>query len=512
MEIFLVLALSTFPTPSVRRTLAFALLLFSQPALAVVTFVAVTFADVAFAEDGDNGDEAKILYPVATKPYTLKVVDENNQPLRGVDVLAAGIRCQEDPGSWYGWPTPNVGADNVMLTDANGEVTVQYPVRFGVPPNWFTTTTIDFRFSHPHFVGGSVEVDTAAESHTHQLVAGCPAHFSAKDDVGNQVTQFYVAIAGAGGLARWTLNEGELSTGGIPEGGWQTMLVSPQSDGRHLFSGILPARYAQGKDVTIRGISLTPGLRLTGRLADNVPRPVTHGQITAWCLPKPRGQVYEDKDPSLGWSQAIDIEQDGTFNFPSLPRSGTVQLIAVCRSWVVESDAVADRPGDNRITGIHINLDELQIVDNELPGIIVPMKPTGTLEVTVRKDDGSPLEGATVASWPNQVYDKGGSTILGSEYSSIDAIRHVLDHADEPYFKRAWATGSRQHRYSVTTDAQGHAVLYDLPLKMEHGLYVGNEEYRQESNPTPDNPRGEQRFTLVDANPMQLGVQVVKVE
>lgn len=406
--------------------------------------------------------ENAIEFPVETREYTLTVVDEDGKPIAGAAVEAAGVRCQEHPGSWYGWPAINIGKTNRLFSDATGKITVRYPVKYGRPPEWLTTTTIDFRFKHPLYVANSIEVDPREEGIEHVMISGCEVLLSAVDDAGLPIDRFGVAMAGPGGQADWISKDGTISTRSIPDGPWQTMLVAPGPAGVHMFSGILPAKFARDRPVTIRGIKLSPGLQLSGELDPQVQRPVIEGRVIAYCLPKPSGEVHDRSDPSLSWTDGTEINQDGSFTFKSLPRTGMVQLIALCRGWTIESQS-RDRVGDSFVQGIQVDLDESEIIDGQLT-VVLPMQPAGSLEVTVTKPDGSPLKGARVGAWPNQKLDKSGAQLLGDYYPSIMLVEAMLD--GRSILLDEFSLGQRESsRFVQTTDENGRVTLYDIPVR-----------------------------------------------
>lgn len=443
-------------------------------------------------------DQKKIDFPVEMREYTLTVVDDDGTPISGATVEAAGVRCLEDPGSWYGWPVANAGNNNRLVSDDQGHITLKYPLKYGRPPTWRTTSKIDFMCSHPLYVANRVEVDPEGGAFEHIMHAGCEVLFSAVDESNQPIEKFGTVMAGPGGRADWVLKNGEIRTRSIPDGLWQTMLVAPGSDGAHLYSGILPAKFAKGRPVTIRGIKLSPGLTVRGKLDDQVPRPVTDGRIVAFCLPKPSGPVHEDQDPSLSWSDCTNINADGSFVFKSLPPTGTVQLIAVCRGWIVRSEP-RDEVSKFFVQGAQINLDQSKIVDREL-AIDLPMEPAGSVEVTITQPDGRPLIGANVSTSPNQMLDKSGSQVVGRCYSSMSLIQAKLD-GNEHQVMEQLAKENRQSRYTQTTDANGRVVLHDLPingfphrLRFSHPAFnaiaksgtSNSDEFDEKPNPTPD--------------------------
>ena len=456
------------------------------------------FAVPCVAQDQQASTEKdSLLFPVEMTDYTLSVKDEKGDPIEGVEVVANGVRCEEDRGSWYAWPIPNAGNDNKRITDTTGKVTFRYPVKYGVPPDLKTLNKIDFTFSHPEFVTSRQETDPRGDAIVHKMVAGCPVLFSAVNANGEPIESFWVQMAGPGSAAKWILADQTIRTGSIPDGAWQTMLVAPQIDGPTLFSGILPTRFRKNSKVTIRGIELKPGLRIGGRLDDGVPRPVANGRVVAWQLPKPRGRCHGEDDPSLGWSDVTEMNEDGSFEFESMPRTGVVQFIAICSGWIVKSEHRNGRPAGGRVLGVLVNLDDMQVDEGLISDIIIPMEKAGDLEVTVRKPDGTPLVGAEVATWPNQVLEKSGSQLLGACYPTLEQINRLIAGKEWDYME---AFRSQKSRYMQITDENGRCVLRDLPIDRDLAMYVQHEDFQSKSTGVKNEER-EVKFRVTEEEP-----------
>ena len=459
--------------------------------------ILLMFSFVRAQEDDAKETKAQ----VEEKSFKLTLVDESEKPIAGVKVTAAGIRVDEAPGAWINWPDNKV--KNEFLTDERGEIVLNYPVKFGMPGQWITINKIDFNFSHPDFVAGRIECDSAAEGLQHILAEGCRTRFTCVDENGKPIEKFGVVMAGAGGAATWKLEAGELRSGGIPNGSWQTMLVAPSEDGLHRFSGVLPARYAKGKDVTIRNAKLRAGMRLSGSLSENVPRPIEGGKVIAWCLPKPAGNTWGDKEPSIGWSEEATIAADGTFDFPSLPPGGTVQLIALCNGWLIQG-----REEAFSVEGMEVTVTEQQLADNRVSGVMLEMEPSGTLEVEVFGPDGKPLEGAQVGISPNQTMKLGGSTLLGACFHSVLAMKAQItgDKLNIEMFDKA-------DRFNQKTNAEGKATLSYIPLRKAQRLYVGLKNFRIKKDVPVNNPFAESiQFKCESTELKKLVVDLVPSE
>ena len=456
-------------------------------------------ANPATAQDADKEDSTEIKIPVEMKPFTLTLVDEAGKPVKDAKVTAYGVRCEESPGSWIGWPTVNAGGNQFKSTEL-GKVDMKYPVKFGSPGLWMTLNKIDFMIEHPDFVTARVEFDPATATAEHTLVEGCRTLFSCVDENGKAIDKFGVMMAGAGHSAVWTHAEGELRSSGIPNGSWQTMLVAPRDDGVHLFSGVLPARYAKGKDVTIRKIQLRPGMQLSGSLADNVPHPVANGKVVAWCLPKPAGEAWGGDNPSIGWWEETVVAEDGTFQFSSLPRGGTVQLIAICKGWLTTGV-------ERGITvGELIEVSDEDLVDNHLAGVTLAMGATGSVEVEVLGPDGKPLSGATVSTWPNQKLHLSGTTVVGDAYQSIEAIRAQITGIDQRLNMRDRVSS----RYEGKTDEHGKVTLTDIPLNQNESLFASFDELRMkhEENKPKDIFSDAVTYTCASTEPIKVTIRM----
>lgn len=418
-----------------------------------------------------NGEEP-IRDPVELHEFKVSVVDAAGNPIEGAEVLVGGVRCQEDPGSWYAWPAANGGPMPIVPTDEQGVARFKYPTKVGSAGKYFTITTLTMTFRHASYISERAEANVDAEAFEQVLNPGCRVTYSAVDDSGEAIEEFGACISGPGFNAKWTRTDGTIQSMAVPDGAWQTMLVAPRTDGITLFSGILPARYRSGREVTIRNVTLRPGLRVRGRLAEVVPRPISDGVVIAWSQPRPAKEAIE-KQEAIGWSDSTVIRADGTFEFASLPPDGRLQLIAVCRGWVIADQPRFGQPGGQIKAGILIDLESADIPDNVLEDVELPMEEAGAIEVTVKHLDGRPAAGIRVGASPNQKLEDHGTQLLGEAYPSIVWIRSQIDGTEPPNY---WQL-ERKTRYLQETDAEGKAVLYDLPLG-SWGVFVGNDRFK----------------------------------
>ncbi len=459
----------------------------------------------------DDNHESKITWPVELKEFKLTVNDSQGQPVEGVELRAYALRCEEDAGSHYGWPTYNTGPAPELKTNAAGEAVFKYPVKFGQPPNWKTTSQISISLRHPEFVGTEVHLDPRGGRDTTVIKAGCELTFSANDHLGQPVSQFAIMMAGPGRGAKWQSKESIKRSRAIPDGKWQTMLVQAKEDGVHLFSGVLPVRLANEQAVSIRNVVLKPGIRFIGKLEDSVPRPIASGQVLAWCLPKPAGAQWGNDDPSLAWCDLAKIEADGTFTFKSLPRSGLIQVIAICDGWVSQNHP----DYENEATGWVYELDNLQ--GENVKEVEILMKKTGQAKVIVKDADGHPIPRVIVGTYPNQRLLKSGSQILGNGYPSLDEVEYQLSDGQNNRHKQRreeqnkedpdlpYIGGANGKNFIQRTDANGVAVLRGIPLNQSESIGLAHDDYTLEAN----NGREEISFQCNNVDPVEISVTLV---
>ena len=105
---------------------------------AFVCFVWV-LSDCAAQES--NGKDS-IPFPVEMGDFQLSVVDDSGEPIEGAEVLVGGVRCQEDPGSWYAWPAGNGGPMPIVPTDSDGVAKFKFPTKLGSGGKYFQITTL----------------------------------------------------------------------------------------------------------------------------------------------------------------------------------------------------------------------------------------------------------------------------------------------------------------------------------------------------------------------------------
>lgn len=425
--------------------------------------------------------------------------DEDGHPVVGAQVMPYAMRVEEVNGHGF-WNRAVLGSPKTHASDSMGIATIKYPAKIDSRPKPFTTKLVTFMIQHSDYVQKvvhhSLDPDNPAAIAEVTLETGCELQLSAVDDAGQPVTDFAVMLAGPFAARIWANDgEGGRRTRALSDGTWQTMLVSPGEDGIPLFSGLLPLRVRPEQAMRIRNVKLSQGSRVLGGIDASVPRPITNGYVMATIAPSPQGDSYDKESPSLTWHTTADIQANGNFVMPSIPRAGKMQIIAVCDGWVSKTTMEEARS---------FVMGQLFDVQEELTDVTVAMERTGTLELSISLPDGRPLDSGSVSSWPNQAYYKGGSTFLGQRYNSIDEVMLQLDPDGNQ-------TAGREYPdlpFSNQPVRNGIATLKGIPIGKREQVVLLHEDFRFAGA----GQRGEIEFQLESHKPQKLEAETVPFE
>ena len=225
--------------------------------------------------------------------------------------------------------------------------------------------------------------------------------------------------------------------------GWRT------EEGVNCFGPVITTEITSGVGTELT-TTLQPGVRIAGRLAEEVPRPVKEARIFAFVSGAADGEPGK-----ITWTDEGSLREDGTFEFPSLP-PGHMRFLVLADGWTtpfvptgkVERDMVWSAGG----------------VMQSRNDLVIPMLPTATCEVTVQDAAGQPAPGAVVTKSNAFTIDGFYSHVLffDGAGSFMLAYPTALEVAltDKKWVPRPKAPLERMRN---DVDAQGRATLRGLP-------------------------------------------------
>ncbi|MFO0922451.1 MAG: hypothetical protein U0905_08205 [Pirellulales bacterium] len=405
--------------------------------------------------------------PVLEKA-TLKIelVDGDGQRIANAMVRPYALRCVEEPSTHFFWPVKEFGEAPLVTSNSEGIVEIPYPAKWMTSGSRMTTSQLSITIYHTEFISKQVDLDLAIAQPPIELQAGCEVSITVKDPQGESNLNFGILMAGPGASAPWASQPPSTRRSrSIPPGTWQALIASPQPDGVTLFSGVIPIRLRTSQSATLRNVPLKPGMRLSGKLSENVPRPVEDGIVLAFCTPKPIEAVAGERPDVVRWATSTSIQADGSFTFASLPDSGNLQLIALAKGWIIQCE---ERSKNQWTVGQLLTADEAR----ESMPIILPMEETGDLAVRLVDPKGEPVIGATIETWPNQFVVGAGSTILGKRWDTLERIEAMIQSRPLELPKQ------NGDRFTSVTDKHGIAILRNLPIGTGLALTVIDSNYR----------------------------------
>ena len=381
------------------------------------------------------------------------VVDEKSQPIADAQVRIAGMRSETDPGSWYGYRGGEVPEGT---TDREGSVRLGYWV-------WVNrdgrTREVDLMVSHPDFITfRDSSFSVGPGEHKVVLRRGPTVVVEARfGSPAKLVSDVRIQLDDEAELPQsaWTVQaDGRLTTRRIPPGP-RLMWIEYESEDHGLWrSEVESFELAEDGYVELY-VELRPAERLVGELDPTVPRPIQDGHV---MLAIQHGEG-DHEQPSLSRIFETTVDEQGAFQFEDLPR-GAGQVFASCRGWTSKRVEEEQRPdftfGDMPDTDMFPELHQgsrrsrlqLQRVSIPTEFFTIEMEQSGSVEIVVKLQDGTPLRDATAGASPNVRFEGVGSIIA-------------------PW--REWR---------ARTDHEGRARIEDLPPSPDLWIHAAHSDYR----------------------------------
>jgi hypothetical protein len=384
------------------------------------------------------------------------VEDEDGKPIEGATIDPHGFRVkgrnEADAYNWHSWEKN----PKKVTTDREGKAYLRYPV-VAIPEEKELTERLIFWVSHPEFA--TVGIQSFSVDGTEKPVRmkrGISLEVSGYLGADRQpVLELVPNVSGEETQPEdWQKKEnGVFAFHKLAPGGHLLQLMGRLPSGEIVYSGSFAFTAEKGKPCTF-ALEMKPGIRLEGRIDDNVTRPVKNGRVLISVRPK-EFPPYLDLEMSRSlttkygyfhpWQSYRLIAADGSFVFESIP-PGEVDVIVHGDGFVSKNGGeIKDRnPSYNHLK---IGIPQPFSLVAPVTKIKVVTEATATLELTTKTKSGAPVEGVTVSLYPN-VLRIGG--IFGRmEHSSEEPFRHL-----DPLVEGL---------YSGVTDKNGVVIIASLP-------------------------------------------------
>lgn len=399
----------------------------------------------------------------------VRVVGADGDPVPNAKVTPWALRSSQGHGEWRQDDKWAKVGPQAVVTDADGTAAVPYPYYRDVEER-VRTISVSLNVDHPEFAFiSSLHIDVpleAKEPHEIKLTRGVPLEVRPLlSDRASSLDQIFAMWSDGRswqpGAAPEKLPDGVLRIPAMPPGENSVLLVKLDGERATHFSRIIDVTLSPGERRRL-DVILRPSLRIEGVLSENVPRPVRGGRVKVWTLPP------DANHNRVEWFTWAAVQPDGRFVIDGWPADEPLQLIALCEGYIAESGAapeVVENPRDPD----NDPFQRPQVFGRDADGPIkVEMTPLVRCVATAVDDDGAPIAGVTVASWPNVGWWNIGSQIYG----------HPLVHSERRVRERNYQAAvddTFPQPFQAVTDAAGKATL-ELPVGKED-LAVDSDVY-----------------------------------
>ncbi len=408
------------------------------------------------------------------KKVLVVVQDQEGKPIEGASIQPDGFRVKGIHGAdAYGWHEKLFGPPEMAVTDKDGKAWLKYPV-MGIPDEKELTGALIFSVYHSEYCTTRIQTFMVDGSDNPiQMVRGLSMEVSGYFGANHEpVAEIIPNLNGEGIRTNDWLNEGNgvLNFHKLSPGNHLIQLMGRLPSGEIVYSDATAFIAVEGKPCKLE-LEMKPGIRLEGRLDDDVPRPVKNGRVLINVRPQgfPAWSNHADikdifkKYPGFNiWRSYRPIAADGTFVFESIPPGGL--------DVIVHGDGFVSKDGSDFQQRVGTKMEKI-------PGFAVPQafpltapvtkieiitEPTATLEVTAKTKSGSPIEGVTIYVNPNVIRIGGifGDTM---RTSSEEPFRNLPLLPNIPY--------------SATTDRNGVAIIRNIPAS-GRGIDVYDSKYQ----------------------------------
>ncbi|MCA9058244.1 MAG: M48 family metalloprotease, partial [Planctomycetaceae bacterium] len=211
-------------------------------------------------------------------------------------------------------------------------------------------------------------------------------------------------------------------------------VVSAQDDGPLLFSDLIDAAETEPGDDGVLQVTLRPGVKLTGRLDDSVPRPISEGYALLSIVEGPGHRLDSPGERTRRnawlWSDLTAVSPDGTFTFDSLPGGGIAQVHVVVEGHMSINPPLeelariivtADRGDEQTLESLQDSArsrpmwPHLAVLDQPVVEMNVACHPTASCDFRILDPAGQPVTNATVSMSPNGGFCNGRLFIPGPQ-------------------------------------------------------------------------------------------------
>jgi protocatechuate 3,4-dioxygenase beta subunit len=417
---------------------------------------------------------------------TIRVLDPDGNPVAGATVRPWAYRAGRAHGVWN---ETNYGAPRRTFSDSNGETVVDYPESVAWEGERMELVSqVSLHISHPDFCANSPHIDVGRDVSEITLVRGVRLRFAGVEPGRDRPLSHCHVMLESG-----ESDEPEFVT---QSDGWLRSVPVHEDRQVYLVVRAVPGEHPQFSepqswtpDVPASReakVEVRPGVRVIGKVSDNVKRPIERGHVLAWCgcQVAEGARLANRHGRPIWWREVAPIARDGSFEFPSLPPGFMAQFYAFA------NDSISAQPTDeeyeaccewfgaaNRNMNDRFRNGQVLELVGASSEITIQMEPAGLVRVKCIDKDGQPVSGATVTTWPNQFMVGGGSTV----FCDFDTSNSTLERLRNP---KPW-TWPQGGLFSLNSNDRGEVAFRNMP-RGKQSIIVFDDRWVSDDDQTVD--------------------------
>ena len=458
-----------------KSTVGFAILL-----IACLSF----FSTTAIAQNNTQPE-------AESQTLEVQVLDEDGQPIEGASLVPRSVGYQRHPRVTSVWQ-PGINGDATKFTDEQGAATLVFPINSKGP-----ITEVGIQTTHDSFVKKISRETLNKDIAKITLKRGLQVAASAIDPVTKEpIKENLYAMTNRHTPIDWRQkSNGTLVSPVIGEDEKSFRLVQLSGGKAIRFSKLIEILPTESSRLRVNGIEMVDAVTVTGKLGDEVPRPVRFGMVMACVasiseLDKARKRRVPDFfRPSWCWRSFSKVNKDGTFTLEGIPADSVLQICCGCQGWAnapLTKDQMRDEFPQEATADSNHPLPQLFQIGEQNQEITVSMQPLGSVSIKLVDQDDQPIKSANVNIWVPRTFFyskiKGSYNHTESSAQKLTRLRQPKQKARNgqegwwsnfllPVFRKFRIVNDRNPKdfytefsyYNNRTDATGSVVIDGIP-------------------------------------------------
>ncbi|MFG0264739.1 MAG: Ig-like domain-containing protein [Rhodopirellula sp. JB055] len=387
---------------------------------------------ISFADDaGKDAALAKLNGGQLAKTFPVHVTDRDGNPIAGVTVTPWALRSAQGHGRWADKDDRAEMPPVPATTGEDGIASIRYPFYRDVTERT-RTFSVSVTPKHPEFtIKDNVHIDVPLQDdrpHKIEMTRAASITLIPQSNSPDfHIDQIHLVSSDLSNYPGHSLHResDQILVRSLYPAPFRGMLVRLVDEQAVEFSDPIELTLQPGLNDALT-VAMHPAVSVHGRLSDEVPRPVVAGRVCAIASPR------KDSLPNFDWTQWAPVDENGDFLLTGIPRSETLQVIALCEHFIARNGTepnVQPEPASPDPLGGLRTMFEIAVElskpdprpftrpqvfgpDAEQP-ITIEMGPLVRCEISVVDLDGKPLPNVFAGGFPNVFWWDWGSQIYG---------------------------------------------------------------------------------------------------